>query len=275
MARRSSLISVIIVHYNTWDELHKCVSRILESVDCSYEIIIVDNGSEPSDFESSEKVRLIRLGVNIGFGKASNLGVMYAKGDYICFVNSDLFVNNDTLSRLFRRWNDVNERRAVGFLGVLMVDSDKNLIHSYGRSIPASSMENDFLEVDYVTGALLFTSRNIFLQLGGFHDEFFMYYEDRYLQRIARKKGLINCIDITQQIFHMHGNSSKNTSQKIMLKTHGRLIYNKHTMSLLAFTIYRLLSLVKGMRLFFTGEICRSYFRSFLKLYFTLKPPIK
>ena len=78
-------VSIIIVNYNTRDLTLQCLSSIYEKTEeLSFEIIVVDNNSTDDSVESIEKkypeVLLIKSPENLGFGRANNLGMRYAKG---------------------------------------------------------------------------------------------------------------------------------------------------------------------------------------------------
>ena len=99
-------LSVIIPSYNTKDMTVKCVSLLaacLGNTSLSWEIIVVDNGSGDGTQREISRQRaidlwskiskLIQNKINMGFGKANNQGLKVASGEYVLFLNSDVFVN--------------------------------------------------------------------------------------------------------------------------------------------------------------------------------------
>ena len=86
-------VSIIIVNYNTLHVLKPCIDSIVNQThDVEYEIIVVDNGSTDGSIEAlstDERVTLIPMGENLGFGRANNQGLKISKGKYIFFLNSD------------------------------------------------------------------------------------------------------------------------------------------------------------------------------------------
>jgi GT2 family glycosyltransferase len=100
----SPFASVIIVNYGKgW--LARCLPSIVATQypRSKLEIIVVDNSSK-DDLESMEdtftEVKLIRLGRNVGYAKAVNIGVEKSKGVYVAVLNNDVIVAPDWLSKL-------------------------------------------------------------------------------------------------------------------------------------------------------------------------------
>ncbi|MFD1000111.1 glycosyltransferase family 2 protein [Ohtaekwangia kribbensis] len=103
MAAINPQVSIIIVNYNTFEFTCKCVQSILEKTKgCSYEIIVVDNASAEVAIKGINKlfpsVTLLESEVNLGFAKGNNMGIRYAKGDFILLLNSDAELQNDAVS---------------------------------------------------------------------------------------------------------------------------------------------------------------------------------
>lgn len=87
-------LSIIIVNYNTFNFTKKCIESILVyPPKISFEIILVDNGSEdenPDKFlEFFPDIKLIKSTENLGFAKGNNLGIVNSSGCYLLLLNSD------------------------------------------------------------------------------------------------------------------------------------------------------------------------------------------
>src|SRR5690606_11268846 len=98
--------SIVIINFNTYDLTCQCINSILESNSKieSLQIIIVDNGSseiQEKPFQQIYKnIEVVSLPENLGFAKANNIGIKFAKGDYLILLNSDVIIDNkDTLFR--------------------------------------------------------------------------------------------------------------------------------------------------------------------------------
>lgn len=96
-------ISVIIPVYNVEKYLHSCVDSVLKQTFQNFEIILVDDGSPDSCPEmcdryaaSDSRIRVIHK-QNAGLGYARNSGLDIARGEYVCFLDSDDYIETNTL----------------------------------------------------------------------------------------------------------------------------------------------------------------------------------
>lgn len=97
-------ISVIVPVYNSEKRLHKCIDSILNQSYSNFELLLINDGStDTSDdiceefAEKDERIKVFHK-ENGGASSARNLGIDNAKGEYICFVDSDDYVDQDYLS---------------------------------------------------------------------------------------------------------------------------------------------------------------------------------
>ena len=101
-------LSVIILNYNVRYFLEQCVlsvQKALQHIDG--EIIVVDNASPDNSCQMMRErfpdVTLIANTDNLGFPKGNNIGVAIAKGKYVCILNPDTVVAEDTFEKVNRR----------------------------------------------------------------------------------------------------------------------------------------------------------------------------
>ena len=104
MNELSPKISVIVPVYKAEAYLHRCVDSLLAQIFQDYEILLIDDGSPDRSGEicdeyakKDKRVRVFHK-ENGGVSSARNLGLDYAKGEWICFVDSDDWVSHDFLS---------------------------------------------------------------------------------------------------------------------------------------------------------------------------------
>lgn len=102
------LISIIVPVYNNKNYVERCVNSILKQTYSNIEIILVDDGSTDGSAEicnelsvKNEKVIMIHK-KNGGVSSARNTGINICKGEYIGFVDSDDYVEEDMYELLFR-----------------------------------------------------------------------------------------------------------------------------------------------------------------------------
>ena len=103
----SVLISVVVPVYNVEDYIEECLESIEKQSFSSYEVILVDDGSKDSSVRIAQGYvdrlnnwKLVHK-ENGGLSSARNAGIAEAMGEYICFVDSDDFLAQDYLQKLY------------------------------------------------------------------------------------------------------------------------------------------------------------------------------
>ena len=100
-------VSIITINYNGKDDTVDLIESFGRYETYPYEIIIIDNGSKNYGehhvlSKYSPKPIVIRSDKNLGFAGGNNLGISYADGDYILFLNNDTIINQPILENLAR-----------------------------------------------------------------------------------------------------------------------------------------------------------------------------
>lgn len=237
-------VSIIIVNYNTKKLTCNCIDSIFNNTfKVGFEVIVVDNASVDGSIDvlaKDPRIIFIESGSNLGFGKANNLGLEKAKGKYVFFLNSDTVLLNDAIS-LFFEFFEKNEALKVGGVGTLLQNGDGERAHSYADLLTISAflkkeilnhvyklwgsfyedydnpkqIKENYFPVGYVTGADLFTSRNVLNSIGGaFDPDFFMYCEETEMQFRMKVMGYTNYILVGPKIVHLEQKSSTDTTSK-------------------------------------------------------------
>jgi GT2 family glycosyltransferase len=203
-------VSIIIVNYNTNILLKQCIASIYQHTkDICFEIIVIDNASQDGSAEMIKyeypNVILIESKENLGFGNANNLGAKKASGDFIFLLNSDTILLENSLKILYEYYEKMGDPN-IAVVGCRLLDINRKPQISFGNfpSIwqelfefgpiiffrkfynenlgPALAGEGSGIkEVDYISGADMFFKKAIFDKIGGFDEDFFMYYEDTEL----------------------------------------------------------------------------------------------
>lgn len=242
-------VSIIIVNYNTPQLLKDCIQSIhAQTKKLSYEIIVVDNASRinPAELFKSEfpNVRFIISPENLGFGKANNLGVQYAQGKYIFFLNSDTILLNDAVSVLF---HFANANPSVGICGANLYDGNNKPDLSYFKFPTLSEELKTFFSdkysrlktysihnfgtepqrVDCISGADLMIKKETFINIGGFDPDFFLYYEETEMTWRLKKKGLLVYSVPQAKIIHYHGMSSEPSVSNLKKWSQQEFLYSK------------------------------------------------
>jgi glycosyltransferase involved in cell wall biosynthesis len=107
MRRGEQMISIIVPVYDVQNYVYRCLDSISKQTYTDWECIIVNDGSTDdsgkicSDFCETETRMTYIKQKNEGLSEARNTGLRYAKGDYICFVDSDDWLEPDFLEEMY------------------------------------------------------------------------------------------------------------------------------------------------------------------------------
>jgi GT2 family glycosyltransferase len=234
----TSLISIIIVNYNTCDLTCNCIQSIYRKISSfPFEIILVDNASCDDSIYKIKKlypqVNIIVSPINLGFGKANNLGVKSAQGDFLFLLNSDTIIEDDPFP-VFFGFMKKNNKISIGVLGCFLTDTNglysksggefysttkylKSALNSYFEIYNTKEIntDKDALLIDYVIGADMFISKQLFNKIGGFDEHIFMYFEDVELNKRIAKLGYKSYLLKGSRITHLVNSSSSSQFSRL------------------------------------------------------------
>jgi N-acetylglucosaminyl-diphospho-decaprenol L-rhamnosyltransferase len=201
-------VSVIIVSYHCRDHVLTALDRVLSSVfDTRLEVVVVDNGSTDGTTvavaEHFPEVRIIEMGRNAGFARANNRGMTETTGRYVLILNPDTLVETGAIDRMVE-WAD--DHPWAGMVAPRLVNPDGTDQQTarafptpaaalFGRRspltrwFPRNRWSSAFLagrdrvgdepfRIDWVSGACMLVPRFVIDHLGGFDEDFFLYWED-------------------------------------------------------------------------------------------------
>ena len=215
-------VSVIVVNYNGGDLLKKCIRHLRAQTITKAEFIIVDNGSEDSSLanvpDDDSRFRVLELNHNTGFAYANNRGVELAIASWIALLNCDAFPEPDWLERLLSAANSRPEFRFFGSHQYLTepeghLDGTGDMLARNGRAwrrdhgSPASEGTNTSDEVFGACAASALYDKAAFLEVGGFEESFFCYFEDVDLSFKLRLAGY-RCLHVADAVVHHVGSAS-------------------------------------------------------------------
>jgi GT2 family glycosyltransferase len=249
-------LSVIIVNYNVRYFLEQCILSVLAaSKNLNVEIIVVDNCSSDDSCKILQnnfpEVILIQNKENVGFSKANNQGAAIAKGNYVLILNPDTVVGEDTFEKILKY---ADKKTNFGILGVKLIDGKGDFLPESKRGIPtpmvsfnklfgisskktgkyyaAHLLENETGVVDVLVGAFMLLKRDVYNEVNGFDEDYFMYGEDIDLSYKVLNKGYSNYYFADTQVIHYKGESTKkdikylkyfHSAMKIFYKKHFQL----------------------------------------------------
>jgi len=253
-------LSIIIVNWNVKDILKKCLISIFEkSKEISFEVIVVDNdskdGSQEMLLELKEKwpnLKLILNDFNAGFAKANNQGAKNAEGLYLLFMNPDMEFVDNSAGKLIKF---MDEKQDIGACtaGLFYPDGQRQnnikrdptfwsqffillKVHHFLTFLPVikNYLAKDFdyqkeQKAEQIMGAFVFIRRELFDEIGGWDEDYWLWWEDVDLcKKIRKTQKTIYYTPITR-VIHYEGKSfsQKPSLYKQKRFNRGMLIYFK------------------------------------------------
>jgi GT2 family glycosyltransferase len=244
-------VSIVIVSFNTLVVLRECLASVYREVGAlQAQIIVVDNASTDGSPEMVEQefpdVVLIQSKVNLGFGRANNLGFESAKGSYVVLLNSDAFLTQGSLERSVAHMNanpgaGLGGGRLIGRDGSMQpsarmfptVLNDLIVLSGFAARFPHSRLfgrfdrtwadEGKAAEVDWVPGAYSIIRAEALAAAGPFDPRFFLYYEEVDLCKRIKQKGYSIWYWPDISVVHIGGESSRQISSLEFSRTGAQL----------------------------------------------------
>lgn len=243
MARKID-VSFIIVFYSK----RKRLSNLLTSISnlktrYAFEIIVVNNS--PKKISLLKKVRLIDNKENVGYARGNNLGAKKALGRYLYILNPDTKLFRNSLDFLV---SFLEKNRRYGVCAPALFDGKGNYLEQInsktitplryilfntflGKVFKPLDEKKRFGEVEVVAGSAFLIRRGLFRKLGGFDEQFFLYFEENDLCKRVLAMGYKIFIEEKAKVVHFwikkenkrHKNIFKKSRDYYFEKHYGKL----------------------------------------------------
>tara|TARA_Y100000389_G_C17471328_1_gene531464 strand:+ start:10431 stop:11210 length:780 start_codon:yes stop_codon:yes gene_type:complete len=228
------MISIVIVNYNSDLLLNKCLESICNSSlnDIKIEIIIVHNNKRQCKISLKKdtlSLKNIFIGKNIGYSKAINIGILEASYKTLITMNPDVELKKNSISQIFNHFKSNND---IGIIGCKVLNIDKSFQKSSRRRFPSLNIIIPYIlkfhsfgftnrynymdlsnekihKVDAVSGCFMMFNKDVYSSVGGFDEQFFLYFEDTDFCYKVTKLGLNNTYYPKAEIIHLK-NGSRN-----------------------------------------------------------------
>ena len=218
------LVTILILTWQNDAFLMRCLKALETQSFSDFEIVLIINaqhnpGGEISVSPPSRHHTLIKyINSNPGFAVANNIGARLAKGKWLVLLNADAFPEPDWLEKLVKK---AEENPEYAFFSSHQIQADNpdrvdgagdayhisGLAWRNGYNHPLESYGHETKEIFSACAAAALISRDEFLQMGGFDEEYFSYFEDvdlGFRLRLAGKK----CLYIPEAVVHHVGSAS-------------------------------------------------------------------
>jgi len=268
------MVSIVILNYNGRKNLGKlldsCLSSVLKTDYPNFEVLFIDNGSTDGSiqyirdrFGQNKKLRVIPLDKNYGYAKGNNLASKYAdiNSGYFVFLSTDVKISSAWLREMVNLIEKVNKLglHEVAAISSLVFDvlNDSLIDELYIRYphgtfyIPRKSepsLKNP-IEIDFPTGEAFLIKKEAFKYVGGFDDNYFLYYDDVDLGWRLRLLGYKILLNPSVKVLHFRSSTVKGEVKRrkiLYFCERNRLITcikNLGKLSLVALLLYEIVSL--------------------------------
>ena len=232
-------IAFVTVNYNTLQHVRR-LTEFFNRLDApfTFSFTVVDNNSSDGSqqfLHAHPEIHYLQTADNIGYGRGINRAVAATSSKYICVTNTDVILNREALTTL---WRFLEERHDVGVCAPRIIYTDGRdqgmLFHHslfshyatwyakvlalYAKSKIANATAP--LRVDGVTGAFfLIRRRSVFPAPALFDEDFFFYHEDTALAHLLKNRGVACFVIPDATITHIGGQSSSPASVSLFYKS--------------------------------------------------------
>jgi len=235
------LVSVVVPYYRGLEHLPILLDSIaaqdlpLEELEFILVLNSQDDGALTLLTESYPWVRVVDPGENLGYGGGCNLGAREARGEWVALLNTDMRVDGRWLTELLAAserhpdtvcfgsailsWNG----KRIDFAGSGMNFLGVGYQTYHGG--PASWLPQEDQEELFICGGATFIRRDVYLEVGGFDEDFWAYYEDVDLGWRLWVLGHRVLLVPSSIVHHRHHGSFKRVGQE-----RTRLLYERNSL---------------------------------------------
>lgn len=236
-------LSISIVAFHDYDDIKKAITSIVQYTSIPYEMYVFDNSvddPQKEEFQSFLQVNHVHYvdnHENQGFGKGHNHALEYIDSKYHAIINPDIVIQEDVFGSIFQY---LDHHPEVGMVIPKIVDDTGHLQEAYRKEITVFDMFTRYFgrhifkkriqdhtlsymdyskpfQVPFAQGCFLVIRTNLFRQLHGFDDRFFMYMEDADLSKRINQVSKVMYLPDVEVIHHWQKGSHKN---KRLFKIH-------------------------------------------------------
>ena len=253
---KNPLISIITINYNNISVTLDLLLSIRECIYTNLEVIVVDNGSDLDPTEMIMKnypeVIAIRSSKNLGFAGGNNLGIRYANGEFIFFVNNDTLFEENVIAELIKPFY---QDEKIGIISPKVIYYETPNIIQYAGATEINSLtgrnkivgqgENDNNELFksdftyFAHGAAMIIRKCLVEKVGIFPEVFFLYYEELDYSYRTRKTGFKIYFNSKAVIYHRVSYSvGEDSPLKVYYMTRNRIMFMQRNFTGIRFIIF-------------------------------------
>jgi GT2 family glycosyltransferase len=219
MSRTSKHVVVVVLNYCSEEDTAACIQSLSRSDYKPFSILIVDNASPDGSGQRLRDrfpdVNHLALETNGGYAAGNNRGIEWALGrgaDYVMILNDDTVVAEDLITRMVSSAEETGT--AIVVPQILYFDQPDKVWYAGGRHSTLRCMgqhigENGPVDestsgrtVTFACGCCVLVRADVFAEIGGFDEAFFMYVEDLEFSVRAQKSGYTMYYEPRARVLH-------------------------------------------------------------------------
>jgi len=243
-SRQQPLLSIVTINYNQANVTRQFLESARNLTYPNYEIIVIDNASEPAlhtqiDVTLYPHLRVVRSEVNLGFTGGNNLGIAEAGGDYFFIVNNDTELTPALLETLLEpfgrdeligvvcpkiRFFDLPQH--VQYAGYNAMNMFTGTATAIGYNQTDDGQYNQPGPTYFAHGCAMLVSRAVVERVGRFAERFFLYYEELDWSQRIRDAGFVIYYQPSATILHKESVSvGRNSPLRTYYLTRNRILF--------------------------------------------------
>lgn len=237
----NELLSIIIVNYRSWEVLGKNLELLeaYEFKDFKHDIIVVDNYSDDGQFALFQikhpKVKFILNSGNHGFAHGCHTGFLSSSGEVVLFLNPDTIAPKMAIEKMWRFYKSNSDSGIVSCIqsqnpssyqktppGLLTLFGPMRSFYKWKNREDfdknnCSKCDCEYINPAWISGSVVMISRDVYQNVGGWNNQYWMYWEDVELSEKVLKSGkkLYMLCDVF--IEHLHGGASRRNPETAAL----------------------------------------------------------
>ncbi len=244
-----SEIAISIVTYNSKD-IFKTLDNLQKEILPNFKatVYLFDNNSNDAFKEklksyAGPQVKINFYGDNKGFGFGHNTNMQEATEPYVLICNPDILVSQESFSTLYEYLKQTPDillapkvvntdgstqylvrRRLAVFDYVLRFIPFKFVKKMFNKRLAyfeCRDLTDEIQEINYASGCFMFTRKSDYDEVGGFDDDFFMYFEDNDICNRYRQQGKKIMYNPFAEVIHFYGKEAHKSSKvfKIFIRS--------------------------------------------------------
>ncbi|MGI0059697.1 MAG: glycosyltransferase family 2 protein [Nitrosotalea sp.] len=239
------IVSIIIINYNGYYYLDRCIESILQSSSPNCEIVVVDNASIDKTVEKIRhkfdgRVKVVALSRNCGPAIARNRGASITTGKYLGFLDNDTVVDPDWAAQAVKKFEEdrsigviqcklvlLGEKSKIDYVGEFLGQNGFLVQVAFAGETDCGQFEEDY-EILAAKSAGMFIRKDAFDRIGGFDEDYFMYVEETDLGWRSWLAGYKSVYNHKSIVYHEFGSSSVILGKDVVdynVKFHGAKNY--------------------------------------------------